>query len=221
MGENPVYIFAVADGMGGLSDGEKAATEVLADCFDYLTLHLIQEYRVNNLLTKEFLSQLLVQSIQFSNKCLLKKLKNMVGTVGTTLSIVLIYKNGMYSINIGDSPIYIFQNKELFLISEIHNVAADMKKDGLHLTDFEEEMFSSTLTHYMGTDFSNLNLSTTFHLLHSGDQFIIGSDGAFSTLNEKYLKKVLVRSRKKVLSRILSESRKYTSDNQTICVGYL
>ncbi len=108
-----IVLMAVADGVGGLGNGDIAsniAINGLKQWFHNLNDGL-------NLTNEEILS--CMHNIDYLIR---KKSKQLLTNMGTTLSLVLCYQGILYIYHIGDSKICLLRDK-LYQISEDHTVA--------------------------------------------------------------------------------------------------
>lgn len=102
--KNNLYLFAVADGIGGLSHGEKASaaiTEKLCECTEHMILEEISEIPT------------MAESLRYAILCANKDIYDIYGaygTCGSTLVLLCIWKNAYIVISVGDSRIYRYGN---------------------------------------------------------------------------------------------------------------
>ena len=99
--ENDSMVVAVADGMGGLSNGGTAAKLVL----DTMTSELEQKFTCE--LGPEVLPEILVQAVETAGKQLTEWCREQRITAGTTLAMVVICREELYFCSVGDSRIYL------------------------------------------------------------------------------------------------------------------
>jgi protein phosphatase len=113
---NDLYLFAIADGIGGLSHGETASKIAIVEL-------------TNNI--QKLGKEGLVRGIIQANTCIFQKAKKENKTMGSTLIACLLDKNKNECIigHIGDSRAYIF-NKHLW-ISTDHRVVMELVELGI------------------------------------------------------------------------------------------
>ena len=120
-------LFAVADGMGGHSDGQYASAEIIAG---------LDEWWFNS--TQNKISGDFTSDVDSLRNCInaahtriseYSKLKGII--CGTTLSLLYIYDKKYIAMNIGDSPIITLNGKSKEQLSIEHNHSNILKKSGI------------------------------------------------------------------------------------------
>lgn len=194
-------LFALADGMGGISCGASASFSAVN------SLYKLQK-------------SLLPRKLDFS-----KLNRNVLRTRGgTTLSMLRLSEDGGILkgefFSIGDSPMLLCRNKKLYQMNVADNLAASTHRK---LTGVELRKAGSVLNQYLGKTYSK---EVPVHLknacLRKGDAIIIASDG-ISPLSEKSLLLNLSKKRKMknlaeaIALQALAQSDEYC-DNITVIV---
>lgn len=105
-------LFAVADGMGGYVDGEKASQAVVAELSNWWDSFLPAKFG------NEFQRMMtaIEQVIQYANGIIYKQY-NQNGICGTTATVLLIYKNYYGIVHAGDSRCYLAQGNKWNLLT--------------------------------------------------------------------------------------------------------
>lgn len=98
---NDFKLIALADGMGGLENGEIASNTILRSVLDWFEALKTYYYYCPKLVYEDFMS-----SLSYFDKCVREK----SGEGGTTLSIAIVTNNDTICFNVGDSRIYTFSN---------------------------------------------------------------------------------------------------------------
>ena len=125
IGNEKVAFGVVCDGMGGLSKGELASKEVIyafCDWFDNVLLSDIENNKFNE-------SRLVLQwndVIQTQNRRLAEYGKMHNITLGTTISALLLFRDMYYIVHVGDSRIYLMNNKVTMLTHDHSYVAREI-----------------------------------------------------------------------------------------------
>ena len=223
-GSDMCGLFCVADGMGGLADGQLAAA-IAVDAveqwwFESLP-HIIEQGADTSIVLPELTSLLL--SI---NEDIISHSQNTGAKLGTTCSLLLIFKNHYYVAHTGDSRIYIIR-KQVFRKSKVeqltvdHTWATDQLKLGhLSAEEIENNRNKNRLTSCLGV-YDNPLIFTCLGSVARGDAFVICSDGLYRAINEKEL---AVTSRRKIDSDVLAKEmieaaiRRGTTDNASVIV---
>ena len=122
--QHPIYSFvkliAVADGMGGLEDGEIACNLALLQ----LSKWFLQNFRYDsniNLIKKNIYNLLENIDLFIRNNC----------NGGTTLALSIILDDYTLFFNIGDSRIYIQTNNKFYQLSKDHSITWNLYNSGI------------------------------------------------------------------------------------------
>lgn len=187
-------IFVVADGMGGHKAGEVASKMVVDMMEDYWKRIKIKK-------PPSFLKPVekdisngakhLVNSIVFANTMIHEaQKKNQYHGMGSTVSALYVEGEQIWSANVGDSPVYIFDRGFLTLISEVHSVEAEQRSMGLFDSLSTNTSIKNILTRVLGPQ-DNVDVYITSIKPEKGDILLMCSDGLTNYLSEKSIKTVL------------------------------
>ena len=188
-------LFIVADGMGGHRAGEVASGIVVETMTDYWTRvkskknpAFLRPYnkeiseKANHLLNSICMSNIMVHKAQKKPEYL---------RMGSTVSAVFVESNTLWFANVGDSPMFLFDNGAMKLVSEVHSVGAEQKNMGL------EKLFGSTnpalkniLTRVIGIH-ENVDVFMTKVIPKAGNIVLLCSDGLINYVSEESVKAVL------------------------------
>lgn len=169
-------VFAVADGIGGLEKGEIASSIVCNEInfFAKRLCYLLEDNQAINI--KDELETL----VYAANKHIISYGRRNNITLGTTLTMVLVYRDEVYLCHVGDSVCCIFQEGIVSLLSETHAAYHDRKELTSCLGFFENlkvkqinkiSIESQTSTLLLGSDgiFNCLNLSESIETIEKYD----------------------------------------------------
>lgn len=174
-------LLAVADGLGGLPDGEEAsrlAIEVISreagslsedDAPDLAALFGAANREVHR-----------VGSTRHADS-----------GIGTTLTAALIHGERLYIAHVGDSAAYLWRSGELHLLTEEHTVAA--LYGGSHTNHGSRslpEHYFHTLTRCIGAA-EELEVFTSNFALMAGDRLLLCTDGLTKIMNERLITETL------------------------------
>lgn len=181
-----MYLFAVADGMGGHSDGElasKAFTDGLrawADAFQ--AEHYNKNFR--NMMTS------LQNKIEEVNKKIYMEY-NQSQVCGTTCVVLLLYQGTYGVISAGDSRIYLRRGWSTvsLMMDDVWENQRDVQR-ALTAKQIQNHPNYGKLVNAIGTD-REVSLSVRTDTLKKGDAFLLCSDGLYKYCPEKYFKRVL------------------------------
>jgi serine/threonine protein phosphatase PrpC len=185
-------LIAVADGMGGLADGQVAANTAVATlraARDPLTRAVgaadddpSSENRTQILLALEFLTSLAARTIQQSSRG---------QASGTTLVAAVIAGGHLLVCHVGDSRAYLLRDGRLRPITEDHTVAAARVRSG---TMTQAEHDNSPLQHILyqavGTS-GEVDADLLDLHLAAGDRVMLCSDGLSGMLTESRMEAML------------------------------
>lgn len=207
----------VADGMGGLSDGDKVSKKIVS------TFHE-DAARVRPGQSFDALYQMLAHANQEVNRMLGTSLQ---GKCGSTLLAVLMEKDRMQWTAVGDSRIYLYRGGSLIQVNREHTYKIDLLERAVNgemsFADLRKDAQLTRLCSYMGMGrIKHVDGSLNTVRLLPGDRVLLMSDGVFNTLSEEEIAGVLsrfddVEQAAAVLEKKVLEKNSPTQDNFT-CV---
>jgi serine/threonine protein phosphatase PrpC len=188
-------LYVIADGMGGHKAGEVASRMVVETMADYWD-------KVKNDNPPSFFEPItndvsenarhLINSISLSNIIVHEAQKRPeYHRMGTTVSALLIERNCMWAGNVGDSPVFLFDQGRLILVSEEHSVEAEKQKlgrgDSLSSTS---PFLKNILTRVLGLN-EKVNVYITPIRPEKGDIIMMCSDGLTNFVSVPSIKSIL------------------------------
>jgi len=235
-GENNLFI--VADGMGGHNAGEIASKIAVDNFSSYFLKNLkkIASYNSkiikknnnqypNNLLSKDDIQKLLINSAIFANKKIYTMgIKNIeMSGMGTTFTSVYIFNNKAYVLHIGDSRLYIYRKNEFNLITEDHTLVYQLYKSG---AISYEDTFNHPQRNYLTSILGENEISTMQYLdleLLKDDILLLCSDGLNSMVKDKNIKNIIDKLKKEnaqiIANKLVSQANiNGGKDNITVIV---
>ena len=178
---------ALADGMGGYSNGKMASSLVV------------------NLFVKEFNKKRQIEpadkffrdTLLLSNKKLLEKAKEK--KTGTTMVVVVISEGYLSWVSVGDSAIALFRNQEFYNLNQKQIFQTMLEKEYLSGHISKEEVLNNPkkkrLTNYIGHEnFREIITSKRTIKLQHGDRIILCSDGVYNSITEMEMEKALMKN---------------------------
>ncbi len=176
----------VADGMGGLTDGDKVSQRIVA------TMRL-DALRIRPDQTDNVLCQMTAHVNQEINR--------MLGTArqykcGSTLLAVLIENHMMQWITVGDSRIYLYRGGSLIQINREHIYCTELLEKAINgkisfaeaIRDPQAERLSSFIG--MG-ELKRVDICQNKLKLCDGDRILLMSDGVFNTLSNEEIADII------------------------------
>lgn len=190
------FVFSVCDGMGGEDYGEIAS------------LCSVKAMKVFEKL--DLSKQSLEQFLAIAKNTMKKQLTNdNTEECGTTITIIMFYKNIAYAVNLGDSRIYLFRKENLIPLSKDHTQAQLMIEHGmLTLEEAKKHKTWHILTRYLGVKtevFADDFYYQKPFKIEKEDIFLLCSDGLTDMLTERKLKECIQKDQNKK-AEILAEA---------------
>ena len=204
---------AVADGIGGLSDGEVASNTLM---------HSIRQGFGKLPLSMSAPDKLL--SLVAAGQADVLELNHRGYHCGTTLVCTLIQDGCLYLISAGDSRISLYRRGALLQLNREHVLGKDKDEERAFLNqeDTISPMRRRALTSYIGKeDFHEVDRTLTPMRLMPGDKILLMSDGVFGSLGEDQMLSLLDREPQQAADAIISAIDELASarqDNATIVI---
>ena len=175
-----IALAAVCDGMGGLKKGELASKQVivhLAAWFEKKLPKLLYEDGNDGNLDTDLLREQLDKVLSDENLTLSKYGESHKLRLGTTVVLILLYKNRYYLMNVGDSRCYRMSGSEVTQLSEDDSVVArDLRNGKITKEQALVDERINILTECIGV---RPTLDTHFYTgeVSPGDGFLLCTDG--------------------------------------------
>lgn len=214
----------LCDGMGGLDDGALASNTAVDSIREGFEQEEIEEvplfFRQQAKIADEKVSMLTAEDgTQLS--------------CGSTVVAVIIRKNKLHWLSVGDSRIYIVRNQEILAVNEEHNYKAELNKllmEGRITREYyESELYrGEALTSYIGMGNVRLIDVNEFPFdLIPGDYIILCSDGMYRTLAEEEIYKIVTehgddvqKAAIKLTDQVMGKGRKNQDNTSVIVLRY-
>jgi protein phosphatase len=221
--EAMVKVFLIADGMGGLSMGEKASALAAEKWLMKLQKMTISEEFVGRSLMEqiEALKIFSYRAVQEINEEVYRELMDQGIDGGTTLTAAILFWNTLILSNCGDSPAFLWkEDGSLLRLTRDQNVAEELVRQGkISRGDQLYEQKKHMLTDYIGK-YRKAEPSVLSMEYQKGEVLLLGSDGAFGSLSEDEIRGILARCKgqqDKVIESIFCRAQELgEEDNQTM-----
>lgn len=212
---------ALADGMGGLFKGKEASTFAVRTMIETFTNKSLNEPIVDALKRSLLISNNEVLNIA-------QKLK-IEGQVGTTFLGVVIFKDKLHWISVGDSRLYHYRNGSLKQLTTDHIYAKELQEEVAARKMTEDEALNHPqrefLTSYLGIpELKDMNLNEEPYILEPNDLVVLCSDGLYKTLVSEEITEVLKshclnpqEACEALVDKVIKKGQKY-QDNVTIAI---
>lgn len=218
--ENNVFLAVMCDGMGGMKGGEEASNLCVTKMFEAFYCVDVKgkvpsffKFMVDNI-------DKMIHNLTDENG---KSLHS-----GSTMTSVIIEKNSLYWVSVGDSRIYLKRGKEMMCVTVDHNykMLLDKKvKQGLITqqqadTDPEREALVSYIG-MGGVQYIDIN-PNPFKLIN-GDCVLLCSDGLYRTLSNDEMMSIMdsysdIQQAAEALTSLAISKGKKNQDNTTAVI---
>ncbi len=218
--QQPEYLMAVADGMGGHTGGEIAS----AIAIETLRKSALSQFDGAKMPEADF-PMILENCVQKANHEIFLQASqdNDLRGMGSTLVTALIAENKTFVSNVGDSRAYLIRNKTIQQITLDHNWKNDQLQRGdLSEEDIKNSPYKDLITRSLGLH-SETNVDIYKLESMSGDYLLLSSDGLHSLLNEKEILKIFKKhwNEKKICQKLIEAANKRGGhDNITVVLAH-
>lgn len=230
MEDQKIQLLIVADGMGGLEEGEKASMNAIKG-FSKAFYEMMVEKYINADIENFSMSYFADEMREIVRKAICMANEEVCGRAalfeqtGTTLSVVCVVDRYAIVANVGDSPVYFYRAKtgKLKLVSELQTQAEAEVKSGYY-ERYSAEYYANdhrlynSLGQYTELDIEDIACKDIGGL-DKGDIFLIGSDGAFGRMQEYEIRELIgdcsLDDEGFVLSQLFELARIDKNDDQT------
>lgn len=200
----------VADGMGGLTDGDRISQMVVVT--------MLQNFdKADGTLPP---ASLLLKLVHDANQEVCQDLgKEKLGKCGSTLVAVIVKDRKLSWISVGDSHIYVYRKGRLVKLNQDHIYAVEldeMVKNGeLSQEEAMEDPQRGALTSYIGKgELELLDQNENPILLEKGDRILLMSDGVFGTVPETRIAEIMASPLLRACEQLDAEIRGKNKKNQ-------
>ena len=182
------YVTILADGMGGLQQGEQASRAAVRA--------FLEAYRQKT--EAESIPAALERSVRTANSAVysLSKELGITEGLGTTLVACVLHEDRLYWISVGDSNLYLCRDGGLTRLTHPH-VFANLLDKAVAAGSLTPEQASShpereSLTSYIGAErIAEIDAPAQPLQLEAGDVAMLASDGLFKTLDDSEIRATL------------------------------
>lgn len=195
-------IAVVADGMGGLADGDKVSQLIVRS----MMTEVKNLSRGNN-------QYCLYELASRANRAVLSMLgPNKIYQCGSTLISVIVQDNWMQWLSIGDSRIYLYRAGRLMQLNREHTLKYEMLVDVANsrrsVAEVRQNPKGKGLTSFIGMgELKYVDGSPHPVQVQPGDRVLLMSDGVFNTLPEAEIESILAQEPEAPKATALMEQR--------------
>ncbi|MCQ2794705.1 MAG: Stp1/IreP family PP2C-type Ser/Thr phosphatase [Bacilli bacterium] len=209
-------LMIIADGMGGHNKGDyasKLAIDILSEEFKKKEKGFISIF-----IAKLWLQHVVSDANKFVYNTA-EKTESCKG-MGTTLVAVLIHKNNMVVLNVGDSRAYLYHNDKLERLSEDQSYVDYLKRSGqISESEAEKRKDKNVLLNALGI-YPSISFNSRL-LKYRDEPILLCSDGLFNNLKEKDIIDIIKKrmSAKETTKELINAANK-NGGSDNIAVAY-
>lgn len=215
---NQGLLAVVADGMGGLSNGEKVSQRIVMKALDY-------GVRLANTPNADTLVHMVNVINQDINQMLGEE--NLFKS-GSTLVATMVVKDHLWWASVGDSRIYLYRNGYLNQLTRDHDLLQEWLTE-VNKGQMSYELAVSNpdgrkLTSFIGMGkLRYIGYNKVPFLLHPGDRILLMSDGVYNTVSNDEMVQILkthtnVQDAADAVSGKIEAAKRRHQDNYTIMI---
>lgn len=219
--EDTGLLTVLADGMGGLSNGERVSQRIVMEALNY-----------GAALQQDQLSSAMYEMVQMTNQAV----NQMLGpgglyTSGSTVVSALIAQDQLWWVSVGDSRIYLYRDGYLSQLSRDHDLLQDWMPDILDgkrdLQAAMEDPDGRKLTSFIGMgELRHIDRNHTSIALEAGDRILLMSDGIYGTVSDEQMMQIMrgsvnVQDAASRIAQLVKTAELPYQDNSTLVIlGY-
>ena len=199
----------VADGMGGLSDGDKVSQKIVRTMLQDAA-RLKQGYK------EEYL---LYQMLSNANQEVLRMCRDLDSSrSGSTVVAVLAEKDSFHWISVGDSRIYLFRDGRLVQVNKDHIYERELLQKAVNkeiaFSEVQADKQRKRVTSFIGMGRLKYVDGSLYPVgVKKGDKVLLMTDGVFHTLSEQEICMVLAESENAGEAAAIMEQRILTKQH--------
>ena len=222
--DDELFLYLVADGMGGHQSGEIASAMVVASIHQHMQklenesqpLHHGQDETKLSPAARQLLS-----SIEFCNRDIyqIAQRKDHLKGMGSTVSAVHFSAEFIIAANVGDSPIFRVNENKMEVLSIAHTFTSEHAYLFAGQSANMQKAFGHVLTRAIGTH-DAVKIDITEYPYENGDTIVISSDGLSNKVSENEIWATVrgYRPEQACQSLIDLANRRGGEDNVTVIV---
>ena len=221
-------LFCVADGVGGLADGQYAASITVSFIERWWNEHILS-LTPESIWDESNSCLMLSELLRSINEVIFRHSQVSSVRIGTTCSLLLLHNDFYHLVHVGDSRIYMaekrmFRKFEFNQLTEDHSWSAEQLKIGLlPVEEIEAYHGKNKLTSCLGAFESPKIYSRSGYVKRRG-VFIICSDGLYRVVSDDVIAKMLIRykNNEKLVEKLMSavKNRGYIDNTSVIAVQF-
>lgn len=178
-GTRGLYLYIIADGMGGHSGGEIASKASVETVRHFIETNFERPEYVEDRLSMIREAMARANSEVYNRATAIDGLEGM----GTTLTMAIIDRKRLYVGHIGDSRMYLLRNGKFDKLTEDHSLVAELiKKGSISPEEGDRHPQKNIITRALGTD-RNIEMDLLTKDLQRDDLILMCTDGLTNMLD--------------------------------------
>ena len=181
-------LLIVADGMGGHKAGGVASNLAITSFCDYIRSHGSIDIR-----TREDVTILLKLGIRHANHAIFEKSKTdeAYAGMGTTLTVATVIDDIVYMAHVGDTRLYLINDKSIFQATTDHSLVQEMLDQGfIAENEIKAHPQRHIITRAVGT-YAKVKVDTLIYDLSKVKYILLCSDGLTSMLSDEEMHSII------------------------------
>lgn len=181
----PIGLFAVADGMGGQAEGEKASSLAVRLAAQHVIQRICLPFLEDSGTDRPPINQVLETGVYLAHQAVLRHLPD----AGTTLTMALVLGDYVFIAHVGDSRAYLGEKGRLRRLTQDHSIAARLIEMGQGTA--EEVAAQRHLLYKSLGQSSGVEPDIIHQLIGEGQYLLICSDGLWSMVSEEQMTAII------------------------------
>ena len=220
---NKVRLLAVADGIGGHGNGDRASKLLIQELLNFWRKN---EENITPENWQETVKLLELELFAINHKIhTINEVTGIKVPMGATLALLLLFPGKAITIHAGDSRIYRFRNQTLTQLTEDHSYISEFLKNGtLTKEKAAEHPLAHVILRSIGTGMT-CDPEIQIHDLEKDDFFLVCSDGLLEDLTDDDILQIVRKNHSisQTANELLQQTfRNGAHDNVTIlCTKYV
>jgi serine/threonine-protein phosphatase Stp1 len=207
-----IGVYAVADGVGGYTEGGLAAMQVV-QALSRIPENLPPAQRVAAVRA----------ALCAVHEALLETGAARIPTaiLATTVIVLMLHEGHFACLWVGDSRCYLLRDGELLRLTSDHSVVQESVNSGA-MTEREAETHpnGNVITRAIGAGDPGLRVDKAIGLVHPADQFLLCSDGLYKSLEPAEIIRIVVQTGGDVAQSLIAAAvARHARDNVTAVVA--
>ncbi|MBP3887266.1 MAG: Stp1/IreP family PP2C-type Ser/Thr phosphatase [Cellulosilyticum sp.] len=181
-------LLIVADGMGGHKAGGVASELAITSFCNYIKDHGNIDIR-----TREDVTILLKLGIKHANQIVFEKAKTdeAFAGMGTTLTVATVIEDIVYLAHVGDTRLYLINDKSIFQATTDHSLVQEMLEQGyIAENEIKAHPQRHIITRAVGT-YAKVKVDTLIYDLSKVKYLLLCSDGLTSMLSDEEMHSII------------------------------